>query len=100
MLYGKYSPEQLEEVFKGDPRCPIPVGARVEKVNTEPGDTYQDGTKGVVRGSKYVDDMPTYLVSWEEMDEIKEKFKQQVGEVDEHAEFLQFHIQTKLRQIS
>jgi hypothetical protein len=34
------------------------------------------------------------------MDEIKEKFKQQVGEVDEHAEFLQFHIQTKLRQIS
>lgn len=100
MQYSEYSPEQLEEVFKGDPRCPIPIGAKVEKVNTEPGDTYQDGTKGIVRGSKYVVDIPTYLVSWEEMDEVKQKFKEQVGEVDENAEFLQFQIQNKLRQIS
>jgi hypothetical protein len=55
-------------ILAGDPRCPIPIGARVEKQNSEAGDANADGKLGYVRASAYNDHllMPCYWVEWDE----------------------------------
>lgn len=57
----------VERMLKGDPRCPIPINARIEKTNTEPGDLTKDGHRGYVRGGVYSEevDMSLYMIEWD-----------------------------------
>jgi hypothetical protein len=59
--------EAVERLLKGDPRCPIPIGTRIEKMNSEPGDLVEDGHKGIVHGSGWVEKLndALYLVRWD-----------------------------------
>jgi hypothetical protein len=58
--------EIIDKMLKGDPRCPIPISARVEKTNTESGDILKDGHLGYVRGNIYMNETTSaYLVEWD-----------------------------------
>jgi hypothetical protein len=45
----------LDVLLAGDDRCPIKIGQRVMKVNSEKGDLNPNGTKGIVIGNLYTD---------------------------------------------
>lgn len=45
----------LTLMYQGDPRCEIPVGAHVKKVQGEENDNHLIGTQGIVKGSIMVD---------------------------------------------
>jgi hypothetical protein len=66
--------ELTKKALQGDERCPIPIGARIEKINTEPGDTVQNGHLGYVRASLYVEPVETalYFVEWDGIEVPKE----------------------------
>ena len=61
--------ELYDKMLVGDSRCPIAIGARIEKINAEEGDMTYNGHKGYVRGNIYLDDydMSAYLVEWDKM---------------------------------
>ncbi len=50
---------------RGDPNCPIPLGARIRKVICEPKDLHMAGDEGEVIGSIKVDDICAYLVRFD-----------------------------------
>lgn len=78
----------LAQLYRGDPRCSIPLEARVRKKATDPDDTFPIGICGKVVGNGYLetdgDVLELYLVCWdgvpvgtfetglEKLEEIKE----------------------------
>lgn len=57
----------VAEMQKGDPRCPIPIGTRVKKIDRgDTSDLHKTGHAGVVFGSKMANNgMPVYLVHFD-----------------------------------
>lgn len=72
---GKLPKEALRALVKklreGHVLCSIRVGARVEKINSEPSDKHKDGDQGVVMGSDYRDMTEWYFVIFDDMLEGK-----------------------------
>lgn len=61
----------LKRIRQGDPRCSIPVGVRVEKINSVAGDKHKDYDQGVVMGSDYYDNTEFYFVIFDDQLEGK-----------------------------
>lgn len=50
--------------------APIPVGAKVRKVRSEPGDTFPDGAEGVVLASHLIQGEFGYFVEFDDYPEV------------------------------
>lgn len=70
LFFGKLPKPMLKAFLRrirdGDPRCSIPVGVRVEKINSEPGDKHKDGDQGLVMGSVYYENQEIYFVIFDD----------------------------------
>lgn len=58
--------ELVEHMQQGDQDCSIPIGTKIEKTNSEPGDLKTDGVTGIVMGSlSTIEHGEAYLVTFD-----------------------------------
>lgn len=64
-------PAGVQKLFAGDPRCSIPIEAKIVIKDADPEAKHQNGSEGTVIGSLFIEDLPEkerehYVISWDD----------------------------------